>query len=282
MNKKSPIQKNTILDALRQDEVVVYHPYLHYFDSNKIWKNLIIGTFPPNPQCENRKGELEFFYGNKASIWKILKNTNLYLNNNFDSIENIEEWQNDYSIGITDVLTKCRRKLGEDCSSKDKDLVINFEEDLNFGLKEYIINNKNDIDKLYFTSSGDNQDCNSALWLFKKLMGRHFESIPANKIVKLPTPSGEFLRSKILFPGTKMYFGLSELFYNYLNHYHPGAINIAKRTWNEKINNTQTRKKRDGTVVKVNIKRFPDCPNYPELYRLQLYKELLPKNMIEK
>jgi hypothetical protein len=257
------------------------HPYIaDHFDDKIIWKYLIIGTFPPKLGCKERKDLFPYFYGNQGSLWQILNETGLYPDFNFDSVENIKLWQKAYSVGITDVLVQCSRKSGKECSPADIDLIVDYKTDLNASLKVYVLNNIEHIECIYFTSGGESENGNSAYFLFTKLMGNDLFKIPQNKIVKLPSPSGEFLRT--VFSKAKTNFGLKPYFYKYLTANYQEAISIAEHTFELKKNSPKTILNNKGKEVKVKIKRFPNSLNYPSLYRLHLYKELLPKNKIEK
>lgn len=256
------------------------HPYItKYFDAARSWKYLIIGTFPPKFGCPQRKDIFRYFYGNEGSLWQILKETGLYATYDFNTIEGIIKWQDAYSIGVTDVLKQCSRKVGKECSPSDANLVVDLETDLNTELRNYVLNNNDKIETLYFTSSSETEGSNSAYWLFTKLMGSEIRRIRENKIVKLPSPSREFLRT--VFSKAKSNFGLKPYFFNYLQSKYPEAIATAKETFAEKEKKPKTRLNRKGKEVASKVKRFPNSPNYPSLYRLDLYRELMPKNKID-
>jgi hypothetical protein len=250
------------------------HPYLHHFDGTIKWKNLIIGTFPPKLDCEKRKNLFPYFYGNRNTIWQILKETNLYPDYNFNSIENIKFWQKTYSVGVTDVLKQCRRKAGKECSPADTHLVIDYDNDLNTSLKNYILHNVKFINKIYFTSGSLVEKSNSAFFLFIKLMGDDLKQIAQDKLVLLPAPSNEFLRS--VFIHSNLNFGLKEPFFTYLKDNHPEALDVAGATFNLKSKTPKTRINSKGKVVNNIIERFPDCPSYPSLFRNDLYRGLMP------
>lgn len=251
------------------------HPYIDkHFDNNKIYKYLIIGTFPPKLGCKERADLFRYFYGNEGSLWQIINETGLYPEFDFASVDNIKSWQDAYSVGVTDVLKQCSRKDGKECSPSDSNLIIDFDVDLNEGLREYVIQNIEHIDKLYFTSGSETNNSNSAYSLFTKLMRQDIRMVPSDKIVKLPSPSGEFLRT--VFTKSKTNFGLKPYFYNYLEKKYPEALKVAKQTFEKKQSLPKSRINRNGKEVKVTVSRFPDCPNYPSLYRLDLYKQLMP------
>lgn len=251
------------------------HPYItNHFDNTKQWKYLIIGTFPPRRGCKERTDLFPFFYGNKGSLWEIIKETGLYPGYNFDKIDEIKSWQDQYSIGITDVLVSCKRQLGKECSPADKYLIIDEKIDLNIELKNYVLNNLQHIEKIYFTSGSDEKNSNSAYCLFLKLMGSQISYIKNEQIVKLPSPSGEFLRT--VFTKEKKNFGLKQYFYDFLKENHFEALAVAEKTYQDKLNSPKKRINRNGKIVPVTTERFPNSPNYPSLYRIAMYKSLLP------
>lgn len=243
----------------------VEHPYIkEHSDFTRKWKYLIIGTFPPKRGCKERKDLLPFFYWNKGSLWDIIRETNLYPNYDFKSIGGIKRWQNDYSIGITDVLKSCSRKPGKECSPSDSNLVVDYRNDLNNELRKYILDNIDNIEKLYFTSGSEVENSNSAYCLFLKLMDVEIRRVSKDKIIKLPSPSGEFLRT--VFSKSKEKYGLKPYFYDFLRTNYPGALTVAATTFNAKTSSPKTR-----------VNRFPNCPKYPSLYRLAVYERSLPK-----
>lgn len=242
------------------------HPYIHHFDNSISWKYLIIGTFPPKIDCEQRENLFPYFYGNENTIWNIIKETNLYPEFAFDSLESIKAWQSMYSVGVVDVLSQCNRKTGKECSTKDSDLDIDLDEDLNASLKTYILEHLDTIDRLYFTSGSMQEGSNSAYWLFTKLMGEDgMTKISSDKFVILPSPSKAYLLS--LFNRDEANFGLKQPFFKYLEDNYPEGLNVAERTFSLK-----PREKKGGKVT-----RFPNCPSYPSLYRVERYRELLPQ-----
>lgn len=252
------------------------HPYLHHFDNSSLRKYIIIGTFPPNK--EEREGQsifADYFYGNKGSLWSILKETHLFEKDSFKDIDSIKAWELKYSVGVTDVLQSCIRKEGKKKSSDDSDMIIT-KQDLNTSLKEYLIKNILHIDIIYFTSSGTQPNSNSAFYWFSILMGSNFlDKYKLKYLTKLPSPSGRYLTSKAIFSNIKGTHGLSERFLQFLikNNFHD-AINIAQRTYAEKqvkVQNAIKEGKKASTIKQV---RFPDADNdYPSLFRIMLYKD---------
>jgi hypothetical protein len=129
-----------------------WHPYKEMEDFNK--PIIIVGTFPPPSylrsnykdtdrllQLFNNIGpkqnpELDFFYGNKNSLWNIL------------GIEknNVKNYLKSNNIGISDIINSCQRNNINSSSDKDlKNIIINKE------LIEYLTN-KNETKQLVFTS----------------------------------------------------------------------------------------------------------------------------------
>lgn len=193
------------------------HPYLEIHPLTKAYKYLVIGTMPPARElppgtiCKKEKKrqrnfKIDYYYGNVASFWKLMNQ--LYPSVKFDTIADIQKWQGEYSIGITDTVIQCRRK--DPCSYKDSDLIIDWT-DYNHQLKKYILTHKNYIEKLIFTSG---ENCNNALTNFKKIMGDQFQII-ANKVVSdLPSPSGGSNISN--FNSDNATLGLNKDLYDYM------------------------------------------------------------------
>lgn len=167
------------------------HPYIkEHFEDNKIYKYLIIGTFPPNKEIrEEEKSWADFFYGNKGTLWRIMEG--IYPEYKFtkankeDRIVLIKQWMAKHHIGITDTIIECCRK--DINSSDDKDLIIEWK-GYNHSLKSYVLDNINNIEKLIFTS---NKGCNSALETFKIIMAENYNHLPKEKLeCTMPSPSG--------------------------------------------------------------------------------------------
>ena len=164
------------------------HPYLHQFVATTRWKNLIIGTFPPNKQIrEGKKSLTDYFYGNRGSLWKILGNIYTEFDFSNGTRDNLTKemmaWQTKYNIGITDTLKTVSRK--NISSADDADFILDYE-DYNHELKTYVLANNEFIEKIIFTSS---KGCNSAFGTFKVIMGNELGSIRARMVINLPSPS---------------------------------------------------------------------------------------------
>jgi hypothetical protein len=230
---------------------------------------LIIGTFPPNPDCAERSAQIPFFYGNVGSLWSIIEDTNLFPKYSFDTVENIKKWLDDYSVGVTDVLKTCSRSNDKLCSTEDKDLIITTD-DLDQRLKSYILNNLTGIERIYFTSGGTNKSSNSAFYWFTKLMGKQFAEREKHKLIKLPSPSGSSYTSN--YRGKKERFGLVEEFYQFLEENYPDAISFAEDTWKQKMNLPKGKK----------IRRLPEDRAYSKEFKTWFYTKYLQLNKLEK
>jgi hypothetical protein len=242
------------------------HKYLERYPLTKAYKYLVIGTMPPAQElppgviCKEkkknqRKFSIDYFYGNAASFWKIMKE--LYPSNKFDSIENIQKWQEEYCIGITDTIKRCKRK--DPCSYKDSDLIIDWS-DLNHSLKGYILNHKDKIDKLIFTSG---ENCNNALANFKIIMGNEFYLISGKVISDLPSPSGGSNTSN--FNSNNATLGLRKDLFDYLMEMkNQSDIDYVKSQWKIKQASNKGEK----------INRIPK--NMLTKYKVWKYKSIFP------
>lgn len=249
--------------------LVFKHPYIDvHFDFTIKKKYLIIGTFPPCADCEERIGEIKFFYGNAGSLWSIISNTKLYPNYNFKEVNQIKKWLNDYSIGVTDVLKSCKRTIENKCSTQDKHLIIQ-PSDLDERLKNYVLKHQDYIQTIFFTSGSESKSSNSAFYWFKKLMADELKKIPSHKLVKLPSPSGSANTS--LFKGKKEKYGLVDEFYNFLAENYPNAINFAQQTWEQKKKLPKGEK----------IKRLPEDRQYSTDFKQWFYGKYLKLQNIE-
>lgn len=244
------------------------HTYLEKYPLTKAYKYLVIGTMPPArelPQgviCKEKKKKervfsIDYFYGNAASFWKIMKE--LYPSNKFDNISNIQKWQDEYSIGITDTVKQCKRK--DPCSYKDSDLIIEWA-DFNHTLKDYVLNHKDKIEKLIFTS-GENS--NNALANFKNIMGDAYNLIAEKVVADLPSPSGGSNTSN--FNSNPSTLGLRKDLYEYLVEMNiQEDIDYVKKQWVKK----QASKKGE------KINRIPK--NMLTKYKVWKYKNIFPKS----
>lgn len=235
------------------------HPYVDKFPLTKAYKYLVIGTFPPAEKLgpnRIRKFSIDYFYGNVASFWNIIKK--IYPNYIFSVVEHIQGWQEDYSVGITDTIISCRRKKQE--STSDSDLLIEWD-DYNHKLKNYILDNLNYIEKLIFTSG---INCNNALFNFKIIMGDDFKKV-IDKIFNLPSPSNGSNRS--YFNMNKNTLGLEGGFYNFV-------INNTDEKTRLFIQNSF--KIKSSGVSDTKVKRIPD--GILSKYKLYMYEKVFPRN----
>ncbi len=243
------------------------HPYIDKYKLTKAYKFLVIRTFPPAKELptgvickekkkKNRTFAIDYYYGNAATFWGILKN--IYSGYSFDSIENIQKWQEDYCIGITDTIKTCKRK--DPCSYKDSDLIVEWE-DYNHSLKNYILTYKNIIEKLIFTSGNE---CNNALANFKIIMGENYIEVSDKVVDDLPSPSGGSNISN--FNSNENTLGLKQSLYNFLiqtnNEKH---IDYVKQQW--------VIKKKSIKGDKIN--RIPK--NMLTDFKVYKYKQILPQ-----
>lgn len=118
------------------------HPYIdkHPIDFSR--RNIFIGTFPPN-MTNRRASKLDFYYGGNMDLWSIL--SKIYKNEDFTSLEGINQFLFKYSFSITDIIYKCKRKF--QTSSLDKELTA-------VELNPYLIKNlaNSQIENIYFNS----------------------------------------------------------------------------------------------------------------------------------
>lgn len=240
-----------------------HHPYINsHFDFTIPKRYLIIGTFPPNPDCSERSGELPFFYGNVGSLWSIISNTGLYDSYSFNTVDNIKQWLNEFNIGVTDVLKSCKRSEDKICSTLDTDLIVS-NEDLDIRLKQYVVANINKIEKIFFTSGSEMKSSNSAYSLFSLLMGKAFINTNKEKLIKLPSPSGNANTS--VYKGRKEKFGLVDEFYNFLSENYPDALIFAEKTWHQKKELAKGEK----------LRRLPEGRAYSVEFKTWFYKKYL-------
>lgn len=95
--------------------VTTRHKYLDRYPISKKSKYLIIGTIHPH-RTENF--ELDFFYGNKNSIWSILADA--FPKRNFSSLPKIEQTLDEHATAVTDMILQCDR--ANDAITQDTDL----------------------------------------------------------------------------------------------------------------------------------------------------------------
>lgn len=250
------------------------HPYLRYFDPSRKWRFLVIGTFPPNKEVrEEKKAFVDYFYGNKGSFWSIIDA--IYPDYYFKECEKenrikiIQKWQNDYSVGITDTIAQCERKTQK--SFSDNDLVFTHS-DLNHSLKDYILDNLEVIDKIYFTSS---EGVNSALSTFKMLLGPDIFLIPKSKMVTdLISPSNAVNQS-IFHRANDLTLGLEGGFYEFITSTRKDLISFYNDRW-------QLKKKKFRLPVsqRENITLPKSQKGIVAEYKIWSYRRFLPQTKL--
>jgi phage anti-repressor protein len=236
------------------------HPFVKKYPLKAQCNYLVLGTFPPAQKLANKKDRqfnVDYFYGNIASFWKIIQE--IYPKNKFSDIQSIREWQEEYSIGISDTILSCKRK--NQYSTKDSDLILELT-DYNHELKTYVLENEKFLEKIIFTSGCN---FNNALYNFKIIMGTDFAKI-ANKLVdNLPSPSGG---SNPSFFNTKMEtYGLKEDFYYFvIRHTNDNTVAFVKNSFDAKINSVKGQK----------VMRIPK--GTLKAFKIFMYKQILPKS----
>lgn len=121
--------------------IVSRHSYVDKYPIKKSDRYLILGTI--HPENKNKEFNIDFFYGNKNSLWNIISESCGIM---LDSLEKILSFLNKHHIAVSDIILECERC---DVSiTKDTDIKpIKF----NIALKEEILNS--DIDTIFFTSA---------------------------------------------------------------------------------------------------------------------------------
>jgi hypothetical protein len=246
-----------------------HHPHLHYFEKQKNWRYLILGTFPPNTSLRNpEKLYLDYFYGNKGFLWKIIhdiyssKGYSFFSSDKTKNLQEILRWQKDYCVALSDTIISCKRKTPQ--SSYDSDLV-----DIvyNHALKQVIFDNINVINKIIFTSSYGK---NSAFENFKIIMGTDIEKIRSKLVTGLPSPSGS---ANITFfnTNTEETLGLTRDFYEYVLQQQPHMIPAFEKRWHQKkYKNTLAADKRKTVLIDATPQGLVKA------YKLFRYSEALP------
>lgn len=243
------------------------HPHLHLFEHQKKWKYLIIGTFPPNTSLRE-KHYIDYFYGNKGFLWKIIhdiysaKGYDFFSTDKAKNLNEIKRWQNDYCVGLSDTILSCKRK--DPLSSDDSDLT-----DIvyNLPLKDYILQNSDHLQKIIFTSTSGK---NSAYRNFQHIMGTDISLISAKLVTGMPSPSGA---GNISFfnTGKEETLGLTDDFYRFIVEMHPEHLPHFERTWKMK------KQKKAGTVAATT--KIPPAPaGIVTEYKHWRYSQVLPQD----
>jgi G:T/U-mismatch repair DNA glycosylase len=121
--------------------MITTHHYLDKYPVDPTCNKIIIGTIHPH-EVENC--EIDFFYGNVASIWNILSDAFPDELPRPVSLDRIKRFLNARKITISDTIRKCKR-IKPTALDKDLEPLI-----LNNDLLDQIKNSK--IDHLIFTS----------------------------------------------------------------------------------------------------------------------------------
>lgn len=128
------LQKGIIL------EVTTVHKFIDKYPIRLDDKSLILGTIHPH-MLENFK--VDFFYGNKNSLWDILGHAK---NIQLTTLTDITNFLLKNKISISDLVLQCNRKHSGITSDKDLYKLI-----LNKKIKDEILNSN--IETIYFTSA---------------------------------------------------------------------------------------------------------------------------------
>ena len=147
--------------------ILTKHLYISKYPINQSSKSLILGTIHPHNDINNTSNfKIDFFYGNKNSLWTILSEAkNIRLN----TLTEILNFLSQNKISVSDMILECKRENNKVTADKDLyDLVLNKE------LKNEIL--MSDIETIYFTSAFNK---NNAAKLFFDLFGLQ-NQIPIN------------------------------------------------------------------------------------------------------
>ena len=236
------------------------HPFVKKYPLKPQCKYLVLGTFPPAQKLDSKKDRqfnVEYFYGNVASFWKIIQE--IYPKNKFTDIESIRKWQEEYSIGISDTILSCKRKKQD--STNDSDLILEWT-DYNHELKTYILENEKFLEKIIFTSG---YNCNNALFNFKIIMGADFVKIASKVVDNLPSPSGGSNTS--FFNKNSNTLGLNNNFYKFIiESKNIETITFVQESYNAKLQSKKGEK----------VKRIPE--GTLRAFKIYMYKKILPKS----
>ena len=161
--------------------VITVHKFIKDTKVRPSDKYMILGTIHPH---NTQKFKINYFYGNKASLWSILRVA--FPNLKFESKENIKNILKHHAVFITDCIKKCGRK---NKGAADKDLT-------NIVYNELQIRNafeNSQINTIFFTSG---EGTNNALRLFRKMFNIKPKEINLDKEAKtLVIPKKYFGRS---------------------------------------------------------------------------------------
>ena len=124
--------------------ILTKHLYISKYPINQFSKSLILGTIHPHNDANNISNfKIDFFYGNKNSLWTILSEAK---NIRLDTLNEILKFLAQNKISISDMILECERLNDKVTADKDlQNLVVNQ------NLKNEIL--KSDIETIYFTSA---------------------------------------------------------------------------------------------------------------------------------
>ncbi len=147
--------------------ILTKHLYISKYPINQSSKSLILGTIHPHNDINNTSNfKIDFFYGNKNSLWTILSEAK---NERLDTLDEILYFLSQNKISISDMILECERLNDKVTADKDLQNLV-----LNQNLKNEIL--KSDIETIYFTSAFSK---NNATKLFFDLFGLQ-NQIPIN------------------------------------------------------------------------------------------------------
>ncbi len=216
---------------------------------------------------DQEKLYLDYFYGNKGFLWKIIHDIykplgyDFFKGNKHENLSEIKRWQIDYCVGLSDTILATSRKFP--LSSNDSDL-INIQ--YNHSLKKYILENASHLKKILFTSSFGK---NSAFENFKIIMGAEITSVYGKLVTGLPSPSGS---ANITFFNTNKEetLGLTNDFYYYVVNRRPELIKEFEIRWEQK--KLKIHAKNKSSIV------IPSTPKgLVKEYKIWRYKQVLPE-----
>ncbi|MCT7581266.1 hypothetical protein [Aliarcobacter butzleri] len=126
--------------------ITTKHKYISKYPIKQSDESLILGTIHPH---DIGIFKLEFFYGNKNSLWNILGQAKSL---KLDNLENILIFLRNHKIAISDMILQCDRENPKITSDKDLYNIV-----LNENLKDEILNSQ--IKTIYFTSGFSKNNC---------------------------------------------------------------------------------------------------------------------------
>lgn len=120
--------------------ITTTHQYISKYPIQPSSNSLILGTIHPHNTANFK---INFFYGNKNSLWTILGDAK---NIKLDDIHKITDFLSQNKISVSDMILQCDRKNSNVTADKDLEKLV-----LNTDLKNKILNSE--IDTIYFTSA---------------------------------------------------------------------------------------------------------------------------------